>query len=85
VVASASWKVLEPTAVAVLHTRFAGAATAQVAANLLGRAVERAHALAFVNVASHIPGLAGRLGTLLWVLADRWVRVTRTEWSFRCD
>lgn len=84
-VASASWKVLEPTAVAVLHTRFAGAATPQVAANLLGRAVERAHGLAFVNVASHIPGLAGRLGTLLWVLADRWVRVTRTEWSFRCD
>src|ERR671914_191129 len=33
--------------------------------------------LAFQHVASHIPGLEGRLLALMWAFADRWGRVTR--------
>jgi CRP-like cAMP-binding protein len=46
-------------------------------AALLARSVERAHGLAFQQVATHAPGLDTRLLTLLWLLADRWGRVTR--------
>ena len=74
--AAARWQVLEPASVAVLGTRFAGDATARIAAALLARATERAHMLAFLHVASHTPGLDVRLGALLWSLADRWGRVT---------
>jgi CRP-like cAMP-binding protein len=47
-----------------------------VAAALVGRAIERARMLAFQHVASHTPGLRGRLLALYWALADRWGRVT---------
>lgn len=73
---AACWQVLEPGCVAVLGAGFAGHATARIAAALLGRATERAHMLAFLHVASHTPGLEGRLSALLWSLADRWGRVT---------
>jgi CRP/FNR family transcriptional regulator, cyclic AMP receptor protein len=48
----------------------------QVAACLLDRAVERSRVLAFQQLASHLPHLESRLMALLWMLADRWGRVT---------
>jgi CRP-like cAMP-binding protein len=39
--------------------------------------MERTHMLAFQHVASHIPGLKGRLLALFLAMADRWGRVTR--------
>ena len=76
--AEPDFEVLEPTRVAVLDGRFAArvAAFPEVAADLIGRGIERARVLAFQHVASHIPGLEGRLLALLWAVADRWGRVT---------
>jgi hypothetical protein len=76
-VAEPRWEVLEQARLAVLDGRFAArvAPRPEVAAALLGRAIERARMLAFQHVASHIPGLEGRLLTLFWALADRWGRV----------
>jgi CRP/FNR family cyclic AMP-dependent transcriptional regulator len=72
------WEVLEQARLAVLDDRFAArvAPTPEVAAALVGRAIERARMLAFQHVASHIPGLESRLLALFWALADRWGRVT---------
>jgi len=71
------WEVLEQARLAVLDGRFAArvAPRPEVAAALIGRAIERARMLAFQHVASHIPGLEGRLLALFWALADRWGRV----------
>jgi CRP/FNR family cyclic AMP-dependent transcriptional regulator len=76
-VAEPGWEVLEQTRLAVLDGRFAArvAPRPEVAAALLARAIERARMLAFQHVASHIPGLEGRLLALFWGLADRWGRV----------
>jgi CRP/FNR family transcriptional regulator, cyclic AMP receptor protein len=72
------WHVLEPVIMAVLDSVFARrvARFPQVAAALLERSTERARMLAFQQVASHIPGLEGRLVAMLWGIADRWGRVT---------
>ena len=74
----AGWEVLESAQLAVLDAKFAAqvAPWPAVAAALVGRAIERARALAFHHVASHTPRLDGRLLALLWALADRWGRVT---------
>ena len=76
--AEPGWEVLERARLAVLDGRFAErvAPRPEVAAALVGRAIERARMLAFQHVASHIPGLEGRLLALFWALADRWGRVT---------
>jgi CRP/FNR family transcriptional regulator, cyclic AMP receptor protein len=76
--AEPAWEVLEHARLAVLDSRFAAqvAPWPGVAAALVGRAIERARSLAFHHVASHIPGLHGRLLALFWALADRWGRVT---------
>lgn len=72
------WAVLERSRLAVLDQRFAArvAPWPEIAAALLTRATERARMLAFQHVASHIPGLEGRLLALMWALADRLGRVT---------
>jgi hypothetical protein len=72
------WRVLEPCALGLLDPEFACrvARWPQVAACLLDRAVERSRILAFQQLASHLPHLESRLMALLWMLADRWGRVT---------
>jgi hypothetical protein len=76
--AEPGWEVLEDARLAVLDARFAAqvAPWPAVAVALVGRAIERARMLAFHHVASHTPGLHGRLLALFWALADRWGRVT---------
>lgn len=76
--ADSGWEVVERARLAVLDRRFAArvAPWPEVTAALLARATERARMLAFQHVASHIPGLDGRLLALMWALADRWGRVT---------
>jgi CRP/FNR family transcriptional regulator, cyclic AMP receptor protein len=77
-VAEPGWEVLEWARLGVLDGRFAAqmAPLPEVAAALVGRAVERARTLAFQHVASHTTGLRGRLLAVFWALADRWGRVT---------
>jgi hypothetical protein len=78
IVAEPGWEVLDRTRLAVLDSRFAARAAPYpgIAAALITRATERARMLAFQHVASHIPGLDGRLLALMWAFADRWGRVT---------
>jgi CRP/FNR family transcriptional regulator, cyclic AMP receptor protein len=75
---AAEWRVLEPAELAVLDRAFAlrVARLPQIATGLLEAAVERSRRLAFQQAASHLPGLQDRLAALLWMLADRWGRVT---------
>jgi hypothetical protein len=77
--ADSEWEVVNRARLAVLDQRFAArvAPWPAVAAALLMRATERSRMLAFQHVASHIPGLDGRLMALMWALADRWGRVSR--------
>ena len=74
----AAWQVLERCELGMLDRDFACrvARWPQVAACLLDRAVERSRILAFQQLASHFPRLESRLMALLWMLADRWGRVT---------
>jgi CRP/FNR family cyclic AMP-dependent transcriptional regulator len=77
--AEPGWEVLEPTRLAILDRRFAARVSPwpEISAALLARAMDRVRMLAFQHVASHIPGLEGRLLALMWAFADRWGRVTR--------
>jgi CRP/FNR family transcriptional regulator, cyclic AMP receptor protein len=77
--AEPAWEVLEPTRLAVLDRRFAARVSPwpEITAALVERVMDRARMLAFQHVASHIPGLEGRLLALMWAFADRWGRVTR--------
>jgi CRP/FNR family transcriptional regulator, cyclic AMP receptor protein len=77
--AEPGWEMLELSRLAILNRRFAArvAPWPEIAAALVARATERARMLAFQHVASHIPGLEGRLLALMWAFADRWGRVTR--------
>jgi CRP/FNR family transcriptional regulator, cyclic AMP receptor protein len=77
--AEPGWEMLEASRLAILDRRFAArvAPWPEIAAALVARATERARMLAFQHVASHIPGLEGRLLALMWAFADRWGRVTR--------
>ena len=76
--AEPGWEVLEPARLAILDRRFAARVSPwpEIAAALVARVVDRARMLAFQHVASHIPGLEGRLLALMWAFADRWGRVT---------
>src|ERR687893_1199759 len=76
--AEPGWEVLEPTRLAILDRRFAARISPwpEISAALLARAMDRVRMLAFQHVASHIPGLEGRLLALMWAFADRWGRVT---------
>ena len=77
--AEPGWEVLEPARLAILDRRFAARVSPwpEITAALVSRVVDRARMLAFQHVASHIPGLEGRLLALMWAFADRWGRVTR--------
>lgn len=77
--AESGWEVLEPMRLALLDRRFAArvAPWPEISAALVARVMDRARMLAFQHVASHIPGLEGRLLALMWAFADRWGRVTR--------
>src|ERR671917_516309 len=77
--AEPGWEGLEPARLAILDRRFAARISPwpEIAAALVARVVDRARMLAFQHVASHIPGLGGRLLALMWAFADRWGRVTR--------
>jgi CRP/FNR family cyclic AMP-dependent transcriptional regulator len=77
--ADPGWEVLEPTRLAILDRRFAARVSRwpEITAALVARVMDRARMLAFQHVASHIPGLEGRLLALMWAFADRWGRVTR--------
>jgi hypothetical protein len=77
--AEPGWEVLEPTRLAILDRRFATRVSPwpEITAALVARVMDRARMLAFQHVASHIPGLEGRLLALMWAFADRWGRVTR--------
>jgi CRP/FNR family transcriptional regulator, cyclic AMP receptor protein len=72
------WRVLEPTAVAVLDHRFAAVACRcpQVVVRLLSRTLQRSRHLAFNLAISHVRHADLRLRMLFWHLADRWGRVT---------
>ena len=76
--AEPGWEVLESARLAILDRRFAAriAPWPEIAAALVARAIDRARMLAFQHVASHVPGLEGRLLALMWAFADRWGRVT---------
>ena len=76
--AEPGWEVLEPARLAILDRRFAARVSPwpEIAAALVARVMDRARMLAFQHVASHIPGLEGRLLALMWAFADRWGRVT---------
>ncbi len=73
------WRVVQPVTLAVLDHRFTlvSARWPALMHNLVCRAVERSHALAF-NVAIHcLQHVRLRLVVLLWHLADRFGRVTQ--------
>jgi CRP/FNR family cyclic AMP-dependent transcriptional regulator len=76
--AEPGWDVLENARLAILDRRFAARISPwpEIAAALVARAIDRARMLAFQHVASHIPGLEGRLLAVMWAFADRWGRVT---------
>ncbi len=72
--ASSAWRVLSPTRLAVLDTRFATLCgrLPSVTAVLVSRTVRRSRLLGFLLAISAMPRLDARLLTLLWHLADRW-------------
>jgi CRP/FNR family cyclic AMP-dependent transcriptional regulator len=73
-----SWRVLEPTRLAVLDRDFFLAAQPwpEVTARLLERQERRAQWLSNVLAISHLPGVNLRILVLFWQFADRWGKVT---------
>jgi hypothetical protein len=73
------WRVLAPTRLAVLDTRFTRriARWPELNAALAGRAAQRARSLALVAALSHLPRAYERLLVLFWLLAERWGRICR--------
>ena len=72
-----SWRVLEPTTIAVLGAPF-GVLAAQwpaLTAALVARATRRAQTLAVTQAIGCTTGVERRVLMLLWHLADRWGRV----------
>ena len=78
VATGASWRVLEPTRLAVLDQRFASLAGRfpVVIAALVGRTLRRSRFQALLLTAAAMPRLDARLLVVLWHVADRWGRVT---------
>lgn len=76
----AAWTVIEALRVAVLDDRFTPIAQRwpQVPAGLVARAERRADRLAVTQAISHLTRVDARVLTMLWLLADRWGRVTPT-------
>jgi CRP-like cAMP-binding protein len=74
----ASWTVLETMRVAVLDERYLAIARRwpQVTSGLLARAERRADRVAVTQAISHLTRVDTRVLTMLWLLADRWGRVT---------
>jgi hypothetical protein len=70
--------VADYTRLAILDGTFAvrAARFPDIAANLLGRAMERSRTLAIGMAIAHYPQVRRRLLLVLWHLADRWGRVT---------
>jgi CRP-like cAMP-binding protein len=75
--ATATWRVLEPTRLAVLDERFARVLGRypRVSARLLARAIQRARHLSINLAIVHQARVDVRLHMLLWYLAMRWGRV----------
>jgi hypothetical protein len=73
-----SWRVIEPSRLAVLDHRFAArvAAYPEIAGRLMQRAVERSRAVLVQMAIAHHARIDDRLALALWHLADRWGRVT---------
>ena len=74
---SASWRVLEPTRLAVLDRRFATVASRWPALLdvIMRRSVMRARAAGFLRAVTHMTRVDDRLLVLMWFLAERWGRV----------
>ena len=74
---TASWRVLEPTRMAVLDRRFATVASRWPALLdvLLQRSVMRSRASGFLRAVTHMTRVDDRLLVLMWFLAERWGRV----------
>jgi CRP-like cAMP-binding protein len=76
--ATTTWTVLQPSRLVLLDDRFARVAGRwpQLISTLLCRALQRSRWLTLCAAASAIPRLQDRLLVLLWLIADRWGRVT---------
>lgn len=76
--AESSWRVLQPTTLAILDARFSGLLCAypSVMAALFARSTVRCRGLALHLAIVHIRRAETRLLTLLWYLAARWGRMT---------
>jgi CRP-like cAMP-binding protein len=76
----ASCTVLETLRVAILDDRYSMIARRwpQVTAGLLARAERRADRIAATQAISHLTRVDTRVLTMMWLLADRWGRVTPT-------
>jgi hypothetical protein len=74
----ASWRVLQPATVAVLDQRFAAVVGRwpSIVGALIARSALRSRGLAMNLAIAHIRHAEMRLLTLLWLLADRWGRMT---------
>jgi len=74
---SVSWRVLEPTRLAVLDRRFATVASRWPALLdvILRRSVMRARAAGFLRAVTHLTRVDDRLIVVMWFLAERWGRV----------
>jgi CRP/FNR family cyclic AMP-dependent transcriptional regulator len=75
---SVEWRVLAPTRLAVLDAGFARriAQWPELGAAISGRVAQRARSLTLLNALTHLPRAYARLLILVWVLAERWGRVT---------
>lgn len=73
-----SWRVLEPTRLALLDVDFAQRAHCcpGIAAELMRRTLTRSQTLGVLLALTHARRADVRLRTLFWHLADRWGRVT---------
>lgn len=73
-----TWSVLEPARVAVLDRRFAAVAGRwpTMLETLIGRTVRRSRQLSVQRAIAQVPRVDARVLVLLWLLADRWGRVS---------
>jgi CRP/FNR family transcriptional regulator, cyclic AMP receptor protein len=75
---SVTWSVLEPARVAVLDRRFAAVAGRwpTMLDTLIGRMTRRSRQLSVQRAIAQVPRVDARVLVLLWLLADRWGRVS---------
>ncbi|QEC47434.1 Crp/Fnr family transcriptional regulator [Baekduia soli] len=74
----ASWTVLEPASAVVLDRRFAAIAGRwpSILDVLVQRMVRRSRQVSMQCTIAQVPRIDARILTLMWMLADRWGRVT---------